>query len=133
MNKRTLWSRILSVIGMAALLLGALDPLEGAFVILPASAVIALSAFLARSRYRRLAYWAFGLTASGVGALFIISALGGVGGGPAGDTGRSMWWLLTCLPYPVGWILCLYAGVRMLIEWNRARGKQSVPGRDRKA
>jgi len=123
MNKRILWSRILSVIGIAALLIGALDPLEGAFVILPASAVIALNAFLARSRYRRLAYWAFGLTASGVGALFLLSALGGVGG----DSGRSMWWLLICLPYPLGWILCLYAGVRMLIEWNRPRGEQSAP------
>jgi uncharacterized membrane protein YhdT len=115
MNKRTVWSRILCVIGLVALLIGALDPLEGAFVIVPASAVIALSAFLARSRFRRCAYWAFGLTASGVGALFIISALGGVGG-PAGGTGRSMWWLLTCLPYPLGWILCLYAVVRILSE-----------------
>jgi len=126
MNKRLLWSHTLTVIGLGALLIGALDPLEGAFVILPASAVIALSAFLARSRFRRLAYWAFGLTASGVGAMFIISALGGVGG----PSGRSMWWSLTCLPYPLGWILCLYAGVRMLIEWNRARGEQSVPHRD---
>jgi hypothetical protein len=121
MNKRLLWSRVLMIIGTVALLIGALDPLEGAFVILPASAVIALSALLAGSRYRRLACWAFGSTAIGIGALFIISALEGVGGGPAGDSGRSMWWLLTCLPYPVGWILCLYAGARMLIESNRAR------------
>jgi len=123
MNQRILWSRILSVIGMATLLIGALDPLEGAFAILPASAVVALSAFLARSRFRRFAYWAFGLTASAVGAMFMISALGGLGG----DSGWSMWWALLCLPYPLGWILCLYAGVRMLIEWNRPRGEQSAP------
>jgi hypothetical protein len=126
MNKRMLWSGILCVIGVVALLIGALDPLEGAFVILPASAVIALSAFLARSRFRRLAYWACGLTAIGVGAMFIISALGGLGG----DSGRSMWWALTCLPYPLGWILCLVAVVYMLIEWNRSRGVESVPHGD---
>jgi len=109
MNKRMLWSRILTVIGVVALLIGALDPLEGAFVIVPASAVTALSAFLARSRFRRCAYWAFGLAASGVGAML---AVGGVGG----PNGRSMWWALTWLPYPLGWILCLYAVVRMLSE-----------------
>jgi hypothetical protein len=122
MDKRMLWSRILSVIGVVALLIGALDPMEGAFVILPASAVIALSAFLARSRFRQLAYWGFGLTAIGVGWMFIISALGGFGG----ETGRSMWWAVTLLPYPVGWILCLIASVRLLIEWNRSRGVEFV-------
>jgi hypothetical protein len=126
MDKRMLWSRILSVIGVVALLIGALDPLEGSLVIVPATAVIALSAFLARSRFRQLAYWGFGLTAIGVGWMFIISALGGFGG----ETGRSMWWTLTLLPYPVGWILSVITGVRLLIEWNRSRGVESVPHGD---
>jgi hypothetical protein len=121
-NQRMLWSRILSVIGVVALLIGALDPLEGSLVIVPATAVIALSAYLARSRFRRLAYWGFGLTVIGVGWMFIISALGGFGG----ETGRSMWWILTLLPYPVGWILSVITGVRLLIEWNRSRGMESV-------
>jgi len=123
MDKRMLLSRILSVIGLLGLLIGALDPLEGSLVIVPATAVIALSAFLARSRFRRLAYWSFGLTAIGVGWMFIISTLGGFGG----DTKRSMWWALTLLPYPVGWILCLLVAVRMLIDWKRQRGEESVP------
>jgi hypothetical protein len=123
MDRRMLWSRILSVIGVVALLIGALDPLEGSLVIVPATAVIALSAFLARSRFRRLAYWGFGLTAIGVSAMFMTGDLGGPGG-------RSMWWALTLLPYPVGWILCLIAGVRLLIEWNRSRGVESVPHGD---
>jgi hypothetical protein len=126
MNKRMLWSRILTVIGVVALLIGTLDPLEGALVILAASAVIALSAFLARSRFRRLAYWGFGLTAIGGAWMLIISAFGGFGG----ETGRSMWWALTLLPYPVGWILCLIAGVRLLIEWTRSRRVESVPHAD---
>jgi hypothetical protein len=119
MNNRMLWSRILSVIGLLSLLIGALDPLEGSLVIVPATAVIALSAYLARSRFRRLAYWGFGLTMIGVGAMFMIGDVGG-------SAGRPMWWALTFLPYPVGWILCLIAGVRLLIEWNRSRGVKSV-------
>jgi len=50
MNKRILWSHILNSNGIAAPLIGALDPLQGAFVILPASALIALNASLGGSR-----------------------------------------------------------------------------------
>jgi len=37
-------------------------------------------------------------------------------GGVGGDTGRSTWWLLTALPYPVGWVMSLLGAVRLLIE-----------------
>jgi uncharacterized membrane protein YhaH (DUF805 family) len=104
---------------LLGLLIGALDPLEGSLVIVPATALIALSAFLARSRFRRIAYWGFGLTTIGVGAMFMIGDVGG-------SARRPMWWALTFLPYPVGWILCLIAGVRLLIEWNASRGMESV-------
>ena len=35
MNARKLWSRILIIVGSIAMLVGALDPLEGSLVILP--------------------------------------------------------------------------------------------------
>jgi len=56
------------------------------------------------------------LIAVGVGALFGLSALGGVGG----RSGHSMWWLLTVLPYPVGWVMGL-VGVLALVGrgWPR--------------
>ena len=40
MNTRSLWSRILVIIGSIAILLGAIDPLEGSVVILAGSARI---------------------------------------------------------------------------------------------
>ncbi|MDH4219247.1 MAG: hypothetical protein OEW23_10785 [Candidatus Aminicenantes bacterium] len=112
MNKRRLWSRILYIIGLLAMIIGALDPLEGAFIIMPGSGLVALGAFLGKSHHRRFIYLAFGLTVFGVAVVIVWSLFGGVGG----DTGRSTWWLLTALPYPVGWVMSLLGAVRLLIE-----------------
>lgn len=130
MNKRMLWSRILTVIGTVALF-SVLDINQDVSLVGPlvGGAMISLSAYLAGSRFRRLAYWAFGLTTIGGSWMVIISALGGFGG----ETGQSTWWALTLLPYPVGWILCLIAGVRLLIEWCRGRREASVPHGDQHA
>jgi hypothetical protein len=112
MNKRKLWSRTLCIIGLLAMIIGALDPLEGSLIILPGSGLVALSAFLGQSRHRTFVYWAFGLTVIGVAAFFVVSMFGGVGG----NTGHSHLWLLTALPYPVGWIMSLVGVVRVLTE-----------------
>ena len=80
MNKRTLWSRILCIVGLAMTATGAVASVFSFFVhfpgyfsfqldalflpsllILPASGLVALSAFLERSRYRIVVYSAFGL------------------------------------------------------------------------
>jgi len=115
MDTRARWSRILCIVGMVAMVIGCVDPLEGSVLIVPGTALVALAAFLGRSRHLVLACWAFGLTAVGVGILFGLSAQGGVGG----ETGRSMWWMLVVLPYPVGAIMALVGGVRILIELFR--------------
>jgi hypothetical protein len=112
MKGTLLWSRILVVVGLALMLIGAIDPLEGSLVILPGSGMVALGASLGKSRRRTLLLYGFILLAVGVGALWGMSALGGVGG----DTGRSMWWALVLLPYPVGWIMGLVGAILRLIE-----------------
>ena len=106
MNRVTWWSRVLIVVGVAGMLIGAIDPLEGSMIILPGSALVALGAFLGRSPYRIVLYWSLILVAVGVVELGLLSALGGIGGSRA----HSIWWGLVILPYPVGWILGL-AGV----------------------
>lgn len=106
------WSRILVIVGLVAMVLGVLDPLEGSLVILPGTGLVALGALLGKSRHRTLLYWSFLLVAAGVGALWGLSALGGFGG----DSGRSMWWGLALLPYPVGWIMGLVGAIRRLRE-----------------
>jgi hypothetical protein len=106
------WSRILVIVGLVLMVAGAIDPLEGSLVILPGCGLAVLGGFLGRSRHRRLLLWAFILTAVGVGVMFGVSSVGGFGG----NTGRSMWWALTILPYPVGWVMGLVGAIRRLIE-----------------
>ncbi|MBI4470041.1 MAG: hypothetical protein HY650_12045 [Acidobacteria bacterium] len=112
MNRASRWSRILAIVGLVAMVIGALDPLEGSLVILPGTGLVALGAALGKSRHRILLYWSFILVAAGVGALWWMSALGGLGG----NTGHSYWWALVLVPYPVGWIMGLVGAIRTLRE-----------------
>ena len=91
----------LIVVGLMLLLVGALDPLEGALAILTGCGVVALGAYLSDSEHRTFLAWAFGLVAVGVVGMLILTALGGVGG----SSGRRWWWGLLLLPYAVGWIM----------------------------
>jgi MYXO-CTERM domain-containing protein len=91
---------------------GALDPLEGSIVIVAGAALAALGALVARSRRRALLSWAFVLVGIGVGTMWVLSAYGGLGG----DTGRSLWWALVLLPYPVGWGMGLVGAIKSLRE-----------------
>jgi hypothetical protein len=111
MKARLLGSNLLVIVGLLALLIGAVDPLEGALLILPGSGLAALGAGLGQSRHRRLLYWAFTLIAVGVGLMFWLSLIGGLGG----DTGRSLGWAFLLLPYPIGWILGLVGTILSLV------------------
>jgi hypothetical protein len=107
MKARTGWPHTLVVVGLIVMLIGTIDPLEGSLIILPGSGIVALGASLGQSRHRRLFYWAFGSIAVGVGAMFVLSMFGGTGG----RTGRSNWWSLVVLPYPIGWIMSLVGAI----------------------
>lgn len=106
------WARILVILGLFGMVVGALDPLEGSIVILPGVGMVTLGAFLAKSRYRKLLGGSFVLVAFGVGAMLATSAVGGIGG----NSGRSMWWGLVMLPYPVGWIIGLVGAILWLVQ-----------------
>jgi hypothetical protein len=112
MSGKQRWSRPLVIIGVLAMLLGALDPLEGSVVILAGSACAAVGASLGQSRHTKLLSWSFALVLVGVGAMWAWSEVGGIGG----TTGRSMWWALTMLPFPIGWVLGLVGVYRRLHE-----------------
>jgi len=123
MNSSLLWSRILIVVGAVAMLLGAVDPLEGSLLILPGSGLIALGTFLRRGQRSVLRYWllVFILIAVGVGAMFVLSAFGGIGG----QRGHSMWWGIFLLPYPVGWFMALAGGVAAAVRFFKVRGQRT--------
>lgn len=89
---------------------GVLDPLEGSLSVVAGTGVAAVGAWLEGGAHRRVIYWSFALVLIGVGALWSLSALGGFGG----NSGRSNWWGLTIVPYPVGWLLGLVGAVREL-------------------
>lgn len=105
-------ARVLAGAGLAALVIGTLDPLEGSVVILFGIGVLALESWWHATRYRGPLYSALALTAVGVAALWGLSAIGGFGG----RTGRSSWWGLALLPYPIGWLIGLVSGVRRVRE-----------------
>ncbi len=117
------WARILKIVGGIAMLLGTLDPLEGSLLILPGSGLVALGMFLSGENRSTMGYWlwAFGLIALGVGVLFGLSALGGVGGTSA----YSIWWALLILPYPVGWIMALAGSISAISRYSKSR-KQPI-------
>jgi purine-cytosine permease-like protein len=102
-NTRSFWSGLLVVVGGIAMLAGALDPLEGSLIILPGAGLVTLGTFLGKSARGLCTYWLwiFLLMAAGVGALFILSAFGGIGG----SRGHSMWWGVLLLPYPIAWVM----------------------------
>jgi hypothetical protein len=104
-------SRWLVMVGLGLMVIGVVDPLEGSVVILGGSLLVAVGALRSHTGYR-LPVTALILIAVGVGVLFGMSALGGVGG----SSGRSIWWLLLCAPYPVGWILGLIGAASKLRE-----------------
>lgn len=83
------------------MLLGGIDPMEGSLAVLPGSGLFALAAYLGQAgrAVLRVRLVIFLLIAIGVGALWGMSAFGGVGG----KSGHSAWWLLLVLPYMLGW------------------------------
>jgi len=106
MSARRLWSRILFAVGGIAMLVGALDPIEGSLLILPGSGLVALGTFLEQGERRWITYrvWVFVLIAMGVGASWGVTMAGGIGG----SDGVSLWWALLILPYPIGWSMGIW-------------------------
>jgi hypothetical protein len=64
MKARTLWSRILKVVGGIAMLLGSLDPMEGSLLILTGSGLAALGVYLGGRERRTVVYWVWGSLSS---------------------------------------------------------------------
>ena len=106
MNGRQTWSRILIIVGGIAMLVGAVNPVAGALVVLGGSGLYALGAFLGQSERRLLAYRVsvFLLITIGMAATLALTSAGGFGG----HSGRSMWWGLLVLPIPIGWSMGIW-------------------------
>jgi len=80
--------------------------MEGSVIILPGSLLVALGTFLGKCERQLIAYrvWVFILVAIGVGALWGLTMIGGIGG----KSGHSMWWGVLILPYLIGWSMGIW-------------------------
>jgi hypothetical protein len=102
--------RPLAIAGLAGLLVGAIDPLEGSVLVVAGALLATCGAWIGRSRHLRQLARALGLVGIGVAALWGLSAAGGIGG----PQGHSNWWGLLMVPYPVGWVMSLVGVFRMI-------------------
>ena len=100
MKEKPKWTRIIYIIGIIALIIGLVDPLEGSIVIAGGSILLALSTFVTRDRHRKIFLLSMILIVNGVGSLFYLSSLGGFGD----EAEISWWWRVIILPYPLGWL-----------------------------
>ncbi len=116
-------SRILKVVGAIAMILGTLDPMEGSLLILPGSGLVALGVYFGGKNRQTVLYWTlvFLLIAVGVGAMFGLSAVGGIGG----TSGHSMWWGVLVLPYPIGWLMALLGAGVLSLRHFKAKYQQT--------
>jgi hypothetical protein len=122
LNTRGFWSRLLVILGGLVMLGGALDPMEGSPIILLGAILVTLGTFLGNNPRGLFAYWVGILVsiAVGVGALFALSVVGGIGG----KSGHSMWWDILILPYPIAWVMGM---VSLLFRSVRCFRSPSAP------
>ncbi len=113
MNARRLWSRILFVAGMIAMLVGALDPLEGSLLILVGSGMVALGTVVGRSGRRQIAFRVglFIIISIGVGPMWVDEWLGSFYRPPTG-------WTILDVTYPLAWSVSIWGpGSPRWVQW----------------
>ena len=108
-------------IGIALVLLGSLDPMEGSLVINVGSIVIAICSWIQNNRWKWWSLTATSLITIGVVSLWTISSLGGF------EPETEWWWIFAILPYPAGWLATLMAFV--YLAFNQV--KLAISNRER--
>lgn len=110
------------IIGVAAMILGTLDPLEGSVLILGGTFLMLLTTYLLQDRQWKLFLASFLMILTGVFFLFYFSSLGGFGG----KSELSWWWGTLILPYPAGWLMNVVVLIRKAIQ-KPAHQATSIP------
>lgn len=114
MKKKINWVLITYLIGVVALIAGALDPLEGSVAIVAGNIALAFSTFLSKDRHFKIFLSTAVMIIAGVSFLFYFSSLGGFGG----TSTLSWWWGLLILPYPIGWLINI---ILLIIRWQHKK------------
>jgi hypothetical protein len=119
MKEKIKWTRVIYIIGIIALIIGVLDPLEGSIVIAAGSVFLALSTYLTHDRHWKIFLLSLILIAIGVFFMFYLSSLGGFGR----NSKLSWWWGTLVLPYPIGWLIAI---ILLIIRLSKKRNKKPV-------
>lgn len=120
MAEKTAWQKGLHYAGLAAFIIGTIDPLEGSVLIALGSLLMTLAARQRGHRFFKPMLYATLSIAFGVAALFYLSSLGGFGG----RSNLSWWWGLLIIPYPVGWITIIV----LLLSGSKKKGSRPEAG-----
>jgi len=114
MNKRRLWSRVLCVAGIVVSVVGGRSFWIGLcrdslseFCLLSGSGLVALGAFLGKSRHRTLLYVAYVLTVCGMIAALLLVFY---------DESRAPWSAIFFFAYPLGLIMSCVGAVLVILE-----------------
>lgn len=113
MNGKVKWTRVLYIIGVTALIIGSIDPLEGSVLIAAGCACITFTTYRTKDRHWKIFLTSLIMIVTGVFFLFYFSSLGGFGG----SSTLSWWWSTLILPYPLGWLLSI---VMLIVRVARA-------------
>ena len=108
-------SKILYIIGIIALIIGTIDPLEGSVVIAGGSVLIVIAAYLLKDTLRKLFLTSMIMILIGVTIMFYLSSLGGIGG----SSSLSMYWGLTILPYLIGWLIAIISIIYKIVRRSK--------------
>jgi len=110
LEHKTKLIRILFIVGACALILGAIDPMEGSLAIAAGVILIASCTMLWKDSYRNIFLASAIMILIGVFSLWFVSALGGF------DPKREWWWTAFIIPYPIGWLIAVVTLVVRLIK-----------------
>lgn len=116
MTTREKWTQALTIPGGLAVLIGGIDPLDGAIVVLAGTALLAAAAMIAPCdpAVRRVRGISLALALIGFAAIWTLTALGGVGG----TTVRSFLWAFLGLPLIAAWTLSFWGhGAPRWMTW----------------
>ncbi len=103
MKVNIIWLRVVYIAGVVAMCLSSIDPMEGSVGILVGSILVALSTFLTKDRHWKVFIYSTFAIIVGVFFLWLFTWLGGIGG----NSRYSLWWGITMIPYPLGWLVTI--------------------------
>lgn len=115
MRKKIELRKVIYNFGVAFLIVGVIDPLEGSVAILIGSLMIYIASIMLKDRDKKMFFVAMVLILIGVLSMFIMSSMGGFGK----ESKMSNWLLILIIPYPLGWLMEIVILIRRIFTTKK--------------